>query len=211
MLSGMAIMVYMRIDQIMLGQIMGDKSVGIYSAAVRISEIVYFIPMSIAASAFPAIIEIKKESEALYYQHLQKLYDIMVVLALVIALPVTFLSDWMVALLFGNAFIEAGPVLAIHVWAGIFVFLGVAGSKWYIVENLQRISLVNSSLGALANIALNFILIPHWGVIGAAWATVVSYAIVAYVSDSFTSKTRVVFLMKSKSLFFHSFFEGALK
>ena len=211
MLSGMAIMVYMRIDQIMLGQLLGDESVGIYTAAVKISEIVYFIPMSIAASAFPAIVEVRKRDEALYYRRLQRLYDLMVALSLAVALPVTFLSDWMVTLLFGSAYRAAGPVLAIHIWAGVFVFLGVAGAKWYIVENLQKISLLNTSLGAAANIVLNYVLIPRWGVAGAAWATVVSYAIVAYLCDSFNAKTRVVFFMKSKSLFFHSRFGGASK
>jgi O-antigen/teichoic acid export membrane protein len=211
MLSGMAIMVYMRIDQIMLGQLLGDESVGIYTAAVKISEIVYFIPMSIAASAFPAIVEVRKRDEALYYRRLQRLYDLMVALSLAVALPVTFLSDWMVTLLFGSAYRAAGPVLAIHIWAGVFVFLGVAGAKWYIVENLQKISLLNTSLGAAANIVLNYIFIPRWGVAGAAWATVVSYAIVAYLCDSFNAKTRVVFFMKSKSLFFHSRFGGASK
>lgn len=211
MLSGMAIMVYMRIDQIMLGQLLGDESVGIYTAAVKISEIVYFIPMSIAASAFPAIVEVRKRDEALYYRRLQRLYDLMVALSLAVALPVTFLSDWMVTFLFGSAYRAAGPVLAIHIWAGVFVFLGVAGSKWYIVENLQKISLLNTSLGAAANIVLNYIFIPRWGVAGAAWATVISYAIVAYLCDSFNAKTRVVFFMKSKSLFFHSRFGGASK
>lgn len=211
MLSGMAIMVYMRIDQIMLGQLLGDESVGIYTAAVKISEIVYFIPMSIAASAFPAIVEVRKRDEALYYRRLQRLYDLMVALSLAVALPVTFLSDWMVTFLFGSAYRAAGPVLAIHIWAGVFVFLGVAGSKWYIVENLQKISLLNTSLGAAANIVLNYIFIPRWGVAGAAWATVISYAIVAYLCDSLNAKTRVVFFMKSKSLFFHSRFGGASK
>ena len=211
MLSGMAIMVYMRIDQIMLGQLLGDESVGIYTAAVKISEIVYFIPMSIAASAFPAIVEVRKRDEALYYRRLQRLYDLMVALSLAVALPVTFLSDWMVTLLFGSAYRAAGPVLAIHIWAGVFVFLGVAGAKWYIVENLQKISLINTSIGAATNIVLNYVLIPRWGVAGAAWATVVSQCIVAYLCDSFNAKTRIVFFMKSKSLFFHSLFEGASK
>ena len=85
--SGLAIMVYMRIDQIMLGQMLGDKAVGIYTAAVRISEVWYFIPMAIVASVFPSIIVSEKQSEALYYQRLQKLYDLMVLLALVVAIP----------------------------------------------------------------------------------------------------------------------------
>ena len=201
-LSGLAIMVYMRIDQIMLGIMLGDESVGIYTAAVRISEVCYFIPMTIVASVFPAIIEVKKTSETLYYQRLQKLYDMMVLLALAVALPMTFLSEWVVTLLFGKAYLQAGSVLAIHIWAGIFVFLGVASGKWYLVENLQRLSLYRTLLGAFANIILNLMLIPHFGLIGSALATVASYAVAAYISDFFNTQTRVVFIMKTKSIFF---------
>ncbi len=81
LLSVMAVMVLMRVDQVMLGQLIGNEAVGIYSAAVRISEIWYFIPFVIVASVFPAIIETKKQSEDIYYERLQKLYDLMVVMA----------------------------------------------------------------------------------------------------------------------------------
>jgi len=90
MLSGIAIVIYMKIDQIMLGQIVGDEAVGIYSAAVRVSEVWYFVPVMIAASVFPAILEAKKRSEAQYYQRLQRLFDLMVWLSVIIALPMTF-------------------------------------------------------------------------------------------------------------------------
>ncbi|GAB6270451.1 MAG: flippase [Smithella sp.] len=199
-LSGLAIMVYMRIDQIMLGQMLGDESVGIYSAAVRISEVWYFIPMIIVASVFPSIIEAKKKSETLYYQRIQKLYDIMVLLALSLALLMTFLSDWVITLLFGNAYQQSGPVLAIHIWAGIFVFLGVASGKWFLIEGLQKYAFYRTLFGAVVNIVLNLIMIPKFGVLGAAWATVISYAAAGLFSDVLQKKTRTIFKMKLRSL-----------
>ena len=199
-LSGLAIMVYMRIDQIMLGQMLGDESVGIYSAAVRISEVWYFIPMIIVASVFPSIIEAKKQDETIYYQRLQKLYDMMVMLALSLALLMTFLSDWVITLLFGNAYQQSGPVLAIHIWAGIFVFLGVASGNWFIIEGLQKLSFYRTLLGAVINIGANFILIPKYGAVGAAVATVFSQIIAAYAFDVISFKTRNLFWMKTRAL-----------
>jgi len=198
-LSGLAIMVYMRIDQIMLGQMLGDESVGIYTAAVRISEIWYFIPITIVASVFPSIIEAKKQNETLYYHRLQNLYNIMVMLALALAILMTFLSDWVVTLMFGNAYLEAGTVLSIHIWAGIFVFLGVASGKWFLIEGLQRYSFYRTLLGVVVNIALNLIMIPKFGVLGAAWATVISYAVAAMFSDALQKATRPMFRMKLRS------------
>lgn len=200
-LSGLSIMVYMRIDQVMLGQMLGDESVGIYSAAVRISEVWYFIPMAIVASVFPSIIEAKKKSEALYYERLQKLLNVMVMLALAVAIPMTFLSDWVVTLLFGTAYHQAGSVLAVHIWAGIFVFLGVASGTWFLIEGLQRYSFYRILSGAVVNVGLNLILIPKFGVIGAAWATVVSQAGANTFFNVFNSKTRPLFFMQCKSCF----------
>jgi O-antigen/teichoic acid export membrane protein len=196
LLSGIAMMIYMKIDQIMLGQMIGDEAVGIYSAAVRVSEVWYFVPMAIVASVFPAIFEAKKRSEKLYYERLQRLYDLMVWLAIAVALPMSFLSTTIVTILFGDAYSQAGTVLSIHIWAAVFVFLGVASGKWFLAENRQLLSLQRTMLGAMTNIILNLLLITKFGVLGAAWSTVFSYAIAAMFSDLAQIDTRRMFIMK---------------
>ena len=201
-LSGIVISIYMKIDQVMIMEMMDAEAVGQYSAAVRISEAWYFIPMVIASSLFPAIINAKKQSEELYYARLQKLYDIMVWMAIAIALPMTFLSDWLVNLLYGGQYNQAGSVLMIHIWAGVFVFLGVASGKWLLIENLQMFSTINTTIGAVVNVLLNYVLIPKIGVEGAAWATLISYLIAAYLCLLFWKKTRINFINLSKSLLF---------
>jgi O-antigen/teichoic acid export membrane protein len=199
LLSSMAIMVYMKIDQIMLGQMLGDDAVGIYSAAVRISEVWYFIPMMIVASVFPAILEAKKRDETQYLQRLQRLYDLMVWLSVAIALPMTFISTPIVVALFGHAYAESGPVLAIHIWASVFVFLGVASNQWYIAENRQILGFQRTLLGLVINILLNYILIPEFGVLGAAFATLCGQIAAAWLFDLLQLSTRGVFFMKAKS------------
>ena len=200
LLSSIAIMIYLRVDQIMLGQMMGDEEVGLYTAATRISEVWYFIPMMIVASVYPAILEAKKRSESEYYKRLQQLYDLMSFLSVGMALLMTFLSTPVMIMLFGNEFAASGSVLSIHIWASVFVFLGVASGKWYLAENLQLVAFQKALFGALSNIALNFLLIPNFGFLGSAWATVISYALADFVFDLFYKKTRVNFQMKVNSL-----------
>lgn len=199
-LSAISITVYMKIDQIMLGQMVSDEIVGIYSAAVRISEVWYFVPMAIVASVFPAILETKKRSEEHYYARLQKAFDLMVVISLLVAVPTTYLATPIVGLLFGEAYLEAGIVLAIHIWASVFVFLGVASGMWFLVENRPMLSLQRAGMGAIANVGLNLWLIPLYGPVGAATATVVSYAIAAFFADLLQRETRRIFIMKASSL-----------
>lgn len=200
LLSSIGIMIYMRTDQIMLGQMLGDEAVGIYSAAVRISELWYFIPMIIVASVFPAILEAKKRSEEQYYQRLQHLYDLMAWLSVGVALPMTFLSRPIVTLLFGETFAASGAVLAIHIWASVFVFLGVASVKWFLAENRQILSFQRTMFGVVVNIVLNLLLIPAYGPIGAACATVAAQFSVGIVFDALQKETRRMFVMKILAL-----------
>jgi len=200
LLSGIAVTLYMKIDQIMLGHMIGDEAVGVYSAALRISEVWYFIPMVIVASTFPAILESKKRSEKQYYARLQKLFDLMVVISIGLALPMTFLSTPIVTLLFGEAYRDAGIILSIHIWAAVFVFLGVASSQWIIAEGRQMLSLQRTVIGAFVNVALNLLLIPVCGAVGAALATVISYSVAAFFADVLYKETRKIFSMKVRAL-----------
>lgn len=204
-LGGLSVMIYMRIDQIMLGDMVGSEAVGIYSAATRISEVWYFIPMAIASSVFPSVIQAKSVDDALYYHRLQRLFSLMTALSFVIAIMMTFLSTKVVTILFGKAFSPAGPVLAIHIWASLFVFLGVAQSSWDIAENLTKLALLRTFLGAIINVVLNIILIPHYLAIGAAIATVISYAFSAYILNAFHKKTMPIFRCQTKSLLFYKY------
>lgn len=199
-LSGMVISIYMKIDQVMIKEMLDAEQVGLYAAAVRLSEAWYFVPMAITSSVFPAIINAKKQSEELYYQRLQKLYDLMVWLAVAIALPTTFLAPWVIRILYGDAFLPAAGVLSIHIWAGVFVFLGIASGKWLLTENLQIFSTINTSIGAIVNIVLNYILVKNIGINGAAISTLISYSIAAYLCLSFFERTRINFINLTKSL-----------
>ncbi|MBV1905427.1 MAG: flippase [Pseudomonadales bacterium] len=200
-LSGIAIMVYMRIDQIMLGEILDNEAVGIYSAAVKISELWYMIPIIIASSLFPTIIKTKLSNEQHYLERMQSLMNLLALFALVTAITVTLAANWIILLLFAQDFAPAGNILKIHVWACIFVFLGVAGSRWYVVENLQKLNLYRLTGGAIINVCLNLVLIPQYGGTGAAASTVLSYAFAAYLLDFTSQRTRNLFWLKTRAIF----------
>jgi polysaccharide transporter, PST family len=196
--SGMAIMIYMRLDMVMLKMMKGDFAVGLYSAATKISEVWYFIPTAVVSSVSPSIIRAKDNPE-LFYGRLRNLFSIMTLTACVIGSIVALASHAIVHTLYSNSFSGAAPVLAVHVWASVFVFLGVAQSPWDIAKNLLTLSLYRTLAGAVINIALNLVLIPRFGAMGAAISTVVAYAISAVFANAFSANTRPIFFMQMRS------------
>jgi PST family polysaccharide transporter len=199
-LSGVTIMIYMRIDQIMLGQMVGDKAVGLYSAATRISEVWYFIPMAMASSVSPAIYAAKEVSESLYYRRIEQFLRLLSWLSIVVAVPMSFLSGTIITILFGKSYEASAYILAIHIWASLFVFMGVGTSSWFIAEGLTQFALRRTIIGAITNVFLNIFLIPAYGGVGAAIATVISQAFASFLSNATHPKTRKIFNIQVKSL-----------
>ena len=198
--AGLVVMIYMRIDQIMIKEILGEREVGIYSAAVRLSVAWYFVPLLIAHSLFPAILNARKVSIEVYYSRLQRLFTLMTWLSLSVAVLITLFSRSLISALYGEAFLEASYILNIHVWAGIFVALGEASNKWFVAEGHNLLSFWRTFWGMISNIVLNFFLIPSHGAAGAAIATLIAYSIAGLFFDLFSAKTRLLFRMKIASL-----------
>ncbi|WP_244934905.1 flippase [Leptospira jelokensis] len=174
LISGFAIIVYMKVDQIMIGSILGDKELGIYSVGVRLSEFWYFIPIGISSSFFPHLIELKNEGSVHYKKRFALLHSIVFWMALFGAILTQFVADDLILQIYGSDFLESSSVLKIHIWSSLFVFLGVAGSNFLILENLQNLTVLKSFFGLIVNILLNYLWIPDYGIIGAAMATLIS-------------------------------------
>ena len=201
--AGIVVSVYMKIDQLMIKEMLGAKEVGLYAAAVKLSEAWYFIPMAIASSLYPAIINARVFQKEVYYQKIQNLFDLMVWIAVSIALPTTFLSTLVVEFLYGKEYLGSSSVLIIHIWTAVFVFLGVASSKYLLAENFIKKTFYRTFIGALLNIIMNYYLIGIIGIQGAAISTLVSHFFAAYLYDFFDKDLRNMFIFKTKSLLFY--------
>ena len=198
LLGSIAITLYMRLDMVMLEEMSNSREVGIYAAATRISEIWYFIPSIVVASVSPAIIASHSKDSDLYLKRLKALYFMMTWLAIGVSLPIALLSGPIVSFLYGTQYQDAAPVLAIHLWGSVGVFLGVASSQYLLVEHLQKISFYRTFIGMICNIALNLLLIPTMGAKGAAIATVISYFLATFSLICFkATRSHVIHLLMS--------------
>ncbi len=201
-LSGLMVTVYMRIDQVMLGQMIGDTEVGIYSAAVRLAEFWYFLPVVIVTAVFPNIVAVKDISEDLFYARLQRLYNLVVLIGYAVALPTTLFANWVVVLFFGEAYLSAGPMLAVLIWTSIFTGLGVARSSFLTTMNWTKLHFFTVFAGCLINIGLNLLLIPAYGGLGAAIASCVAYWFAAHGACFFYSPLVRTGMMMTRALFY---------
>lgn len=198
-LSSIVVSIYMKVDQVMLGNMLGNEPVGQYAAAVRLSEVWYFIPVVIASSLFPSIINAQKTSRKLYLQRLQHLNDLMVILALTIAIPTTFLGHWVVSVLYGNAYGQSANVLIIHIWASLFMFMSVASGKFLTADNQVTKIFYRNVAGLLINLTLNYMLIPTYGIEGAAVATLISALTAGFLYDIADKELNYMFKIKCNS------------
>lgn len=201
LISALAVMVYLKIGQIMLGIMVNAKTLGIYSAAIRLSEFWYFIPVAIASSVFPSLVHShENDSGEVYHKRMQVFYDVMSGIAYMIVIPLALLAPWLIKIIFGPFYAEAGPILRIHAFSLLFVFLGTARSRWLIAEDLVRFNMLVTILGALTNIAMNFMLIPKFGGSGVAWAVLISQVVSTYLSSILSKRLWPVFGQQSLSL-----------
>jgi O-antigen/teichoic acid export membrane protein len=194
--------IYLRADQVMIGVFLGGREVGLYSSAVKLVEIWSFIPGIICTSLFPAILNAKKTDLFLYKKRMKALYLLIGVIAFLIAAFSTILAPWIINLLFGPSYLGAVAIFRIYVWSGIGLSFGWVISQYFLSENRIRDIFVYNLLSMLANITLNLILIPKFGLIGAAWATLLSYSMGPIIFGIFVwlGIFRSVKVLKNKEL-----------
>lgn len=193
--------IYLKIDLVMLRWMSGPEEVGIYAVAARLSEVPYILAATIMTTIFPRLIELYNAGAPVYAVRLQTVFHVMAALALVVIGCLALLGPPVIGFAFGPEFTAAGPMLMIHMLAMPFIYMRYVFSRWIIIERFAVFSIYSTSFGALANVALNLMLIPAFGGIGAAIATVISYACASYFALLLTGRTRPIFRMMTRALF----------
>jgi O-antigen/teichoic acid export membrane protein len=192
-LSGIVSVIYLKIDIVMLGAMAGTEQAGIYAAASRLSELWYVFPATLAVRYYPDMLKAYEKDWNSYLLKLRRFAKLFFGAALGIAVIMSLTADWIVILLFGEAFSAAVTVLQIHIWSGCFIFVRYLISQHLVITEQEPLSLFSHGMGALLNVGLNLWLIPQYGIVGAAWATLISYAYASFFFLFFAKRTREQF------------------
>ncbi len=169
------------LDILMLGMYTGVDTVGIYQPAVRTAGLMRSVLVAFTGIAAPFFAEMHGRGEREDLQRTFKLLTRWVILVslpfavYLMVMPETFLA------LFGEAFIAAGPVLAVLAMA-LFV-QSVFGLHDVLLQmtGFSKVCFINGAAGVILHVLLNMIFITHFGMIGAAWALLILYVLLGVV------------------------------
>lgn len=197
-ISGIAIMIYMQMDKVMIGKMLGEEQLGYYSAASKVANLWLFVPRALINSARPLIIEGKKidkeeNTNKEYKKRLVKSVFGISMLGLVVGMGFTFFGWIPVRVLYGVAYASATPVLAILIWSTGLSQLGTINGIWIVTEGYNRFLKYTVWMGAIVNLILNYVLINYFGIIGAAVATFMAQFTVQFIAPACIPSLRQYF------------------
>ncbi len=200
-ISSLSVTLYMNIDVAMLKTMKGSSEAGVYSIAVTLSAIFYFLPIALSASLLPNLLQ-SFQSRTEYSEKLLKFFKIHTFSAYACIAAGLIVLPTLVRWLYGEAYHESARILAIHIWSLLFVFIGVARGEHLVAASAHKFSMLSTLIGLVINVALNLVLIPSHGGMGAATATLISYAVSAFVSSFFWTSIRPIGRLQLKALLF---------
>lgn len=187
------VQVYMRADQLMVMELLGNTEAGLYSAAVRISEAWNFIPVAAMLAMAPRLTAAHRRSDSEFMHLLSRVIGTLAGASIIFALVVWLYADRIIVAVYGRDYKAAATALGIHVFSSVLVTIGVASAPFFVNKELFGIAMLQTAIGGALNVGLNIVLIPRLGIAGAAVATVIAYAFSAVLLNAAFRPTRTLF------------------
>lgn len=194
-ISSLLVVLYTRLDQVMILKMMGSESLGVFSVAVKISESYSFIPVAVVTAFFPLIINNKNNDS-----NIRTYFDLVFASAFFSALLVILFSWLFLEDIFGQAYTGSFSVLSITVFSTVFAVMGAASTNYLVVINLTYMRLIRALVGLIVNFILNIILIPRFGIIGAAYASLFSQFFSGFLANGLNKRTLLCFKLQFLSI-----------
>ena len=200
-LSSIAILIYMRIDQIMIKEILGEQELGIYAALLPIATVWQFIPMMLMTVLAPFISRAKTSGDIVYWEMLRKIFRVYALLGWGASILALVIASNFVSILYGDSYKDGVPTLIVYSFTNIIINMGVAQNLWIFNEKKSKIHLYKTCIGLLICIVGNYILLPLLGIIGAAITALITQFISAILSNFIYSRKILKLQINSSSLF----------
>ncbi len=166
--------VYFSLDSLMLRFFQGNEAVGIYSALYKIVFGFYLLATLYANSIFPVLSQLFTHARDEFINLYKRSVQLMAGLGVLFGLAITFFARPIIQIFFGEAYLTGIPTLQISIWSIMIFLVGVILYDALIVAGKQKELLWSVLISTVLNAFLNFVMIPMWGMAGAALATVIA-------------------------------------
>lgn len=202
LLSGAAIIIYQRIDQVIIKNLLNDESVGYFSVAAKFSEFILFVPMIMSQTMSPLLVKDYETDKQRYKQRGQSFVDVVVWISVICAMLVSFFSYYLIKYTFGQQYLAAVPVLQIIAFKTVGMALSNSSGQLIIIEGKQKWAVFRNLIACIICIIGNFLLIPQYNIIGSAWATLITVAFSGFLGNLIIKPYRNIFKIQLNSLLF---------
>ncbi len=200
-LSSLTMSLYMTVDKLLIKYFLDLHYLGVYSAAVKMYEGWLFFPIVIGTSLLPMLVKLKQDSEERYQKNMTRVFSLVIWSSIFVAMITSFFGEWIILHTFGEAYKEASHSLVIIMWASAFIGIGTISYTYFTVEKMEHKLIIRTLVALILNVALDILLIPKYGIEGAAIATLISVVISYYLIDFIDPETRLLMRMKTKAFF----------
>ena len=201
LLTNAAVVIYQRIDQVMIGNILEKSSVGYFSVALKFVEILIFVPIILTQTITPVLVRFRKESEDNYERKAQQFMNITFWLSFLLSVLLSIFAYWVVIITFGEKYLQAVPILQILAFKTASSALSSTAGTMLVIERLQKYAILRDSLGCVVCILGNYYLLPRYGIIAAAFVSIASVLTAGYFADAIIPPFRHLFHRQCRTLF----------
>ncbi|MCB1758890.1 MAG: flippase [Gammaproteobacteria bacterium] len=202
LLSGIAGMILVRVDQIMIRHFLDTSQLGLYAAAIKIYEGWMNFPFIFSISMLPLITRLKSGDIAEFERILTTLFAAAFWSSAAFAVAVTLFDEQIISLTFGEEYQAAASTLAIIIWASLPASHGFMSARYLIVEKREFKIVRRNWIAIFLNVPLNLVMIPMYGIKGAAIATILSLVFVHWCLDMFDEDLAQLFRVKNRAMLF---------
>lgn len=199
-LSGAAVIIYQRIDQVIIGNLLNNESVGYFATASKFVDLILFLPLVLTQTITPLLIRIKETDLTLYSYKKQQFISIVVWISIILSIAVSSFSYFLIYYTYGEKYLPAVPVLQILAFKTIGMAFSVSSGQIIIIERIQKWAFIRNILGCIICVILNLIFIPRWGVIGSAWVTLITISFTGFIANLFIPQYHSIFKIQLYSL-----------
>jgi O-antigen/teichoic acid export membrane protein len=200
MISGGAVILYQRIDQLMIKSMIDIESLGFYSVAVSVTSLIIFLPDVITNTVVPLLIKSKENDENAFNLNSQRFMDIIIWISIIMSIVVSISAYWLIKFTYGNEYLKAVPVLQIMSFKSVGQALSSTSGQLIIINNIQKWSVIRNIVGIVVCIIMNFWLIPLYGIVGSAIASVITVFFTGFISNAFIPQYSYLAKMQGNSL-----------